>query len=412
MKYFGTLVLTLTLLASAAGSAWATPAAQISDDRSNDSLVLIVQERPIIVNDSFVAPLVDLFGEIYIGKNSFIAGNTELRAAPGLRVDIYDNTNLQDNIVVRSRDDSVEIGNETSIAHHAIVRDSKLGDFTFVGFNAQIMDSVIGDGAFVLHGAYVEGVTVHENRIVGVGQVVLTQAEADALPEAPESTVEFRREVLEVNEEFAESYIDLYNDEGYDSVVDVGPNPITTFNPDRVEPQIGDNTVVQEFARVVGDVRIGADSQIGQRSAIRADEGAPIILGSEADLDDRVTFHALSGTDISVGDRLTSEDDVVFHGPLIMGDDVSAGDDSVVFRVNVGNNVKIGERAYIVGPAVEEGEELLQIPAGTVIPDEAVITSAEDLQDVLNGGDGSRDEDRDKIGSPGMPNTGAGGTYR
>jgi hypothetical protein len=39
----------------------------------------------------------------------------------------------------------------------------------------------------------------------------------------------------------------------------------------------------------------------------------------------------------------------------------------------------------------------LTIPVGTVIPEEAVITSEQDLTDVLSGGDGSRDEERDKI---------------
>ncbi len=35
------------------------------------------------------------------------------------------------------------------------------------------------------------------------------QSEADALPTAEEATEEFRREVLEVNKEFAEGYIAL-----------------------------------------------------------------------------------------------------------------------------------------------------------------------------------------------------------
>ena len=80
-----------------------------------------------------------------------------------------------------------------------------------------------------------------------------------------------------------------------------------------------------------------------------------------------------------------------------MGNNISVEDDAVIFRVNVEDNVKIGERALIVGPAPEDGQKLLNIPAGTVIPDEAVITSEEDLRDVLRGGDGSRDEDRDSI---------------
>jgi carbon dioxide concentrating mechanism protein CcmM len=311
---------------------------------------VLIEGDQIVVGDSFVAPLVERFGDIFIGGRSFVAGNTVLRASPQRRICIGSETNLQDNIVVRSLDRPTRTGSETSMAHHGIVRDSKIGDFVFIGFNAQVQDAVVRSGAFILHGAYVEGVTIPEDRIVGVGQVVLTQAEADALPEAPETTVEFRREVLDVNAEFAPSYIDLFFTEGYDDLIDVGPNPSTSFNPQQVLPRIGENVDLQEFVRVVGDVKLGANSRVDQRSAIRADEGAPIVIGANANLDDRVTFHVLRDTDIQIGDDLTAQDDVVFHGPLVMGDNISVEDDAVVFRVDVEDNVQIGERALVVGP--------------------------------------------------------------
>jgi hypothetical protein len=36
---------------------------------------------------------------------------------------------------------------------------------------------------------------------------------------------EFKREVLDVNAAFAESYIELYEQEGYEALIGVGPNP-------------------------------------------------------------------------------------------------------------------------------------------------------------------------------------------
>ena len=163
-------------------------------------------------------------------------------------------------------------------------------------------------------------------------------------------------------------------------MIAVGPNPETSFNPEQVEPQIG------EFVRIVGDARVGENSQIGQRTAIRADEGTPIIVGERANIDDRVTFHALKGTDIRIGDDLTAGHDVVLHGPLEMGDGISVEDDAVVFRVVVEDAVEIGEGALVVGPAPEEegGELPLRIPEGTNIPAGAVITSTEDLEALCN----------------------------
>lgn len=349
-----------------------------------------------------MAPLVEIFGDVYIGRHSFVTNNTILRAAPEQHICIGDWTNLQDNVRVSSRDESTHIGDETSLAHHGIVRDSRLDDFVFIGFNAQVLSSTIQDDAFILHGAYVEGVTVPSGRLVGVGQVVLTQEEADALPVAPRNTEEFRRKVLDVNAEFSQSYTKLYETEGYDALVDVSPSPRTSFNPKRMEPQVGEGVELREFACVVGDVRLGSGSRVSQRTAIRADEGAPIVIGANADLGNRVTFHALQGTDIRIGNGLTAQDDAVLHGPLAMGDNVSVKEWAVVFRVNVEDSVVIGAAALVVGPAREDGEAMLTIPADTVIPDEAVITSEEDLRDVLSGGRGSRDLKRDSI-ARGMP---------
>ncbi|MDP9353032.1 MAG: carbonate dehydratase, partial [Chloroflexota bacterium] len=143
------------------------------------------------MGDSFVAPLVEISGEVYIGRHSFVTNHTILRAEPEQHICIGGRTNVQDNAWVSAHHEVSHIGDESSLAHHGIVRDSQLGDFVFIGFNAQVRNSVIEDGVFILHGAYVEGVTVPKDRLVGVGQVVLTQEVADALPVAPRTTEEF-----------------------------------------------------------------------------------------------------------------------------------------------------------------------------------------------------------------------------
>jgi carbonic anhydrase/acetyltransferase-like protein (isoleucine patch superfamily) len=167
-------------------------------------------------------------------------------------------------------------------------------------------------------------------------------------------------------------------------VIEIGPNPETSFNPEQIEPQIAQGTEIGEFVRIVGDVRVGEDSQIEQRTAIRANEGSPIVIGRRASIDDRVTFHALKDTEFQIGDDLTVADDVVLHGPLEMGDGVSVEDDAVVFRVAAEDGVEIGEGAIIAGPAPEgEGDDLpLRIPEGTGIPAGAIITSQEDLDEL------------------------------
>lgn len=47
----------------------------------------------VVYGTSYVSPLVELFGDVYIGERSFVAGNTVLHAAPDRRLDIGSETN-------------------------------------------------------------------------------------------------------------------------------------------------------------------------------------------------------------------------------------------------------------------------------------------------------------------------------
>ncbi len=350
-----------------------------------EELTTIGRPATPVFGSSYVGPLTEIFGDVSIGQENLIVSNTVLRAAPGLRVELGAQSNVQDNVVVRARKDAVTVGEQSSLTHHAIVRDSQIGDSVFVGYSAEVSDSRVGDGTFIYHGALIDGVEIPENSFVGPGEAVTDQATADALPKIGEVGIEKyydKREHPDTNREFARAYIGLYEREGYDAIVDVGPNPRTSFNPRQVEPQIGARVELGEFVRIVGDVQVGEDSVIGQRTTIRADEGDPIRIGRGALVDDRVTFHATRGTEIQIGQYLVAGDDAVLHGPLQMGNENVVGEGAVVFRARVGDNVQIGEGAVIAGPT---GEELtLKIPDDTIIPGGAIVTSQEDLEALEN----------------------------
>ncbi|MBW4665532.1 MAG: hypothetical protein KME01_15280 [Chroococcus sp. CMT-3BRIN-NPC107] len=336
-----------------------------------------INTRLVVGSSSFVSPLVELFGDVLVGEKSFIASNTILSAEPGTKICIGNQTNLQDNINVIALPNapapaspcgakSTSTQNRVSIAHQAVIRNSKLGNFTFIGFRSRITNSTLEDGVFVLHGATITNVTIAKDRLVPIGAKITTQAQADALKPKAEANSEFQNEVLEVNEEFAEHYNELYKEVGYSGVSGISAAPKTSWNPRPVAPTIGKNIRLEEFARIVGDVRIGNNAVIGQRTSIRADEGAPIIIGNNAEIEDRVTFHALKGTNIKIGNNLDTDDNIVFHGPLEVGNNLTIGDDAILFRSKVGNNVTIGTAAIVVG--VTLGDRVS-------VPDNALITT-------------------------------------
>ena len=320
-----------------------------------------------VVNGSFVHPLVEVYGDVRIGHRSFVASNTILYAAAERLVSLGDENNCQDNAYVLARQRDVTFGDMVSIAHQAVIENSTVGDFTFFGFRSRTRNAVVGAGAMIMHNTVVENVTIPANRITPLGARITTQAAADALPELTEANDEFKHEVQEVNLEFVDGYSQISPHGPPDALEGIGPNPITSWNPTAIAPQIGSGAVFAEFVRVVGDVRLGDDSRVGQRTALRADEGTPIVIGRHARIQSRVTFHALKGTRVDVGDNAQIGNGNVIHGPVRLGHNVTTEDDCVVFRAVVEDNVTIRAGATIAGD--------FTLRQGTIVPEGAVVTT-------------------------------------
>ena len=104
----------------------------------------------------FLADGTKVIGNVEIGKNSSIWFNAVIRADSDT-VKIGENTNIQDNAVIHtSAGFSVQIGNNVSIGHGAIIHGCTIKD-----------NVIIGMGAIILNGAVIE-----ENCIIGAGTLV------------------------------------------------------------------------------------------------------------------------------------------------------------------------------------------------------------------------------------------------
>ncbi len=181
---------------------------------------------------------------------------------------------------------------------------------------------------------------------------------------------DFKHDVHKVNVAFAEDYIALFQRLGRSGVEGIGPNPVTDFNPVLISPQIGDGVILAELARITGDVRLGAESTVGQRTAIRADEGTPIVIGRRARIGSLVTSHALERTSVQIGDNAQIGDSNVVHGPISIGDNVVSENDGVIFQATIENNVTVRSGAPVAGDFV--------LREGTIVPEGAVVTNQEE----------------------------------
>lgn len=323
-----------------------------------------------VVNESFVNPLAEVFGNVEIGRRSYIAGNTILYAAEGRRLSIGDESNVEDNCYLLAEERDVDLQNLVSVGHQAIIENAVIGEFTYFGYRARVRNAVVENGAMVMHGATVEGVTIPPDAVVPLGAQITTQAQADALPTLTETDTEFKRGVLDVHVELVAGYTALFNERGRSALEGVSPNPVTTWNPAPTDPALDEDVVLAELVRVVGDVRIGAESTVGQRTSIRADDGTPIVIGRRARIESRVTFHGIRGSRVDVGENAHVGDGNVIHGPVVIGDNFDSEDDVVVYRATVEDNVRIRAGAIVAGD--------FTLREGTIVPEQAVVRTQEE----------------------------------
>src|SRR3990170_1891341 len=113
----------LALLVAACGSE-----AEESSTEDSEQLTRLGRTATPVFGSSYVSPLTEIFGDVYMGQESFISASTVLRAAPDLWVEIGNQSTIHDNAVVRAREDSLTIGDQTALAHHSIVHDSQIGN--------------------------------------------------------------------------------------------------------------------------------------------------------------------------------------------------------------------------------------------------------------------------------------------
>ncbi|MBA3416840.1 MAG: hypothetical protein H0U10_16590, partial [Chloroflexia bacterium] len=186
--------------------------AQDASPVAGDGRVLIVDALTAqgpVVNDSYISPLVEIYGDVAVGRRCFVASNTILFAGEGTLVSLGDENNCQDNVYLLGEETDLVFGDMVSIAHQAVIEDSVVGDFTFFGFRSRTRNCEVGEGSMIMHNTTVEGVVIPPNRITPMGVVITEQADADALPEVTEANDEFKRDVQSVNLAFVEGYTAL-----------------------------------------------------------------------------------------------------------------------------------------------------------------------------------------------------------
>jgi carbonic anhydrase/acetyltransferase-like protein (isoleucine patch superfamily) len=119
---------------------------------------------PATGSGCYLADNATIIGDVVIGDSCSIWFNTVLRGDVN-SIRIGNKVNIQDGTVLHClyKKSVIEIGNNVSIGHNAVIHGAKIADNVLIGIGAIILDnavigenSIIAAGALVLAGTFIE----------------------------------------------------------------------------------------------------------------------------------------------------------------------------------------------------------------------------------------------------------------
>lgn len=112
---------------------------------------------PVIGRDCFLADNATVIGDVVMGDECSIWFNTVLRGDVN-SIRIGHRVNIQDGTVLHTlyEKSTIEIGNDVSVGHNVTLHGCKIHDLALIGMGAVVMDDAeVGEGALVAAGSVV-----------------------------------------------------------------------------------------------------------------------------------------------------------------------------------------------------------------------------------------------------------------
>jgi len=161
-------------------------------------------KRPKISETAFIADSADVIGDVEVGDFSSVWFGAVIRGDRN-KIKIGEKTSIQDNVVIHADpDNGVEIGNNVSIGHAAVLHGCKIENNVLIGMNSTLLNGVeIGKNSIVGANALIpEGKKFPENSlIIGVPGAVKRETEESEVKAIAENAAEYVEFVKEYREE-------------------------------------------------------------------------------------------------------------------------------------------------------------------------------------------------------------------
>ncbi len=140
-------------------------------------------KSPRIAEGVVVCETACIMGDVEIGENSAVFPGAVVRADFGC-IRIGKQVLVEDNVVIHCAAEGLDIGDDVTFGHGAVVNSRRIGSKVLIGMNATILHGAeIGDNCIIAAGAMVsQGMTVPEGSFVtGVPAKIVGRVTEDQL---------------------------------------------------------------------------------------------------------------------------------------------------------------------------------------------------------------------------------------
>lgn len=168
---------------------------------------------PEFGKNCFLAENATIIGDVITGDECSIWFNAVIRGDVNF-IRIGNNVNIQDGCILHTlyQKSSIEIGDNVSVGHNAIIHGAKIEDYALIGMGSVILDNaIIGEGSIIAAGSVVLSNTKIEPYSIYAGTPAKFVKEAD-----PEQTTNINKRISEGYK----IYANWYKDDGKKSILD------------------------------------------------------------------------------------------------------------------------------------------------------------------------------------------------
>ncbi|MFZ5633297.1 MAG: gamma carbonic anhydrase family protein [Bacillota bacterium] len=133
-------------------------------------------------------------------------------------------------------------------------------------------------------------------------------------------------------------------------------------------PEVDQSVFLAPGARVVGKVKIGAQSSVWYNAVVRGDADR-VTIGCGTNIQDNCTLHADPGFPLILGDRISVGHNSVLHGCIVEDDALIGMGATILNRAKIGAGAVVGAGSLVVqGMEVPPGHLAMGLPAKIIKP--------------------------------------------